>query len=89
MMALPLAAKIAAGIAGGAGVGELMMSDNRPEREKIKKMVQEQKEKETRENEAKKKRESRGMKKGGSVKSSASKRADGIAQRGKTRGKYI
>ena len=29
-----------------------------------------------------------GMKKGGSV-SSASKRADGIAQRGKTRGKYI
>jgi len=30
-----------------------------------------------------------GYKKGGSVKSSASKRADGIAQRGKTRGKYI
>jgi len=30
-----------------------------------------------------------GMKKGGSVKSSASKRGDGIAQRGKTRGKIV
>ena len=30
-----------------------------------------------------------GMKRGGKVRSSASKRADGIAQRGKTRGKYI
>lgn len=30
-----------------------------------------------------------GYKKGGSVRSSASKRADGIAQRGKTRGRYI
>lgn len=30
-----------------------------------------------------------GMKKGGAVKSSASKRADGIAQRGKTRGKMV
>jgi len=29
------------------------------------------------------------MKKGGSVKSSVSKRADGIAQRGKTRGKVV
>jgi hypothetical protein len=29
-----------------------------------------------------------GMKKGGMVKSSASSRGDGIAQRGKTRGKY-
>ena len=35
------------------------------------------------------KRESRGMKKGGVVKSSASKRADGCAQRGKTRGKMV
>ena len=32
---------------------------------------------------------SKGMKKGGAVKSSASKRADGIAQRGKTRGKIV
>jgi hypothetical protein len=32
---------------------------------------------------------SQGMKKGGSVKSSASKRADGCAQRGKTRGKMV
>lgn len=30
-----------------------------------------------------------GYKKGGTVKSSASRRADGIAQRGKTRGKYV
>lgn len=29
------------------------------------------------------------FKKGGAVKSSASKRADGIAQRGKTRGKFV
>ena len=29
------------------------------------------------------------MRKGGAVKSSASKRADGIAQRGKTRGKFV
>jgi hypothetical protein len=34
------------------------------------------------------KRETRGMKKGGKV-SSASKRADGIAQRGKTRGTIV
>ena len=40
-----------------------------------------------REMEAQDRRESRGMKKGGSV--SASSRADGIAQRGKTKGKYI
>lgn len=31
----------------------------------------------------------KGMKKGGVVKSSASKRADGIAQRGKTKGKML
>ena len=41
-----------------------------------------------RELEAQDRRESRGMKKGGSV-SSASKRADGCAMRGKTRGKMI
>ena len=35
------------------------------------------------------KRESRGMKKGGVVKSSASKRADGIATKGKTRGRMV
>jgi hypothetical protein len=35
------------------------------------------------------KRETRGMKKGGVVKSSASKRADGIAQRGKTKGRMV
>jgi hypothetical protein len=32
---------------------------------------------------------SQGMKKGGSVKSSASKRADGCAQRGKTKGRMV
>lgn len=31
----------------------------------------------------------KGMKKGGKVKASASKRADGCAQRGKTKGKYL
>lgn len=31
----------------------------------------------------------KGMKKGGAVKSSASKRGDGIAQRGKTRGRML
>jgi hypothetical protein len=34
-------------------------------------------------------REARGMKKGGSVKSSASKRADGIAKKGKTKGRVV
>ena len=40
---------------------------------------------------AEERREARGMKKGGAVKvkSSASKRADGIAMRGKTRGKMV
>jgi hypothetical protein len=36
-----------------------------------------------------KKSKDEGMKKGGSVKSSASKRADGCAQRGKTKGRII
>jgi hypothetical protein len=35
------------------------------------------------------KRESSGMKKGGMVKSSASKRADGIAKKGKTKGRMV
>ena len=35
------------------------------------------------------KRETRGMKKGGIVKSSASKRADGVAVKGKTRGRMV
>jgi len=34
-------------------------------------------------------RETRGMKKGGMVKSSASKRADGCAKRGKTKGRMV
>jgi hypothetical protein len=41
------------------------------------------------EGEAELRRESRGMKKGGVVKSSASKRADGIATKGKTRGRMV
>ena len=85
MMAIPLLAKLAA--LGGAGTALVM--DNKKEREKIKKMVEEDKEKNKRETEAEKKRETRGMKKGGSVKSSASKRADGIAVKGKTRGKMV
>jgi hypothetical protein len=38
---------------------------------------------------AEERREARGMKKGGSVKSSASKRADGVAIRGKTKGRMV
>ena len=38
---------------------------------------------------AEERREARGMKKGGSVKSSASKRGDGIAKKGKTRGRMV
>ena len=117
-MALPLAAKIAAGLAGGAGLSELMMSDNRPEREKIKKMMSDRPGKKMgeaavknviaeemqyeapddaarkrisekaaqagREAEDEVKREMRGHKKGGYVRA-----ADGIAKRGKTRGRMI
>lgn len=83
-MVLPLAAKLA----GAAGAGALLFADNKTERERIKKMAQEDKEKAEREGEAEKKRETRGMKKGGSV-GSASKRADGCASRGKTRGRMV
>ena len=38
---------------------------------------------------AEERREARGMKSGGMVKSSASKRADGCAQRGKTKGRMV
>jgi hypothetical protein len=52
--------------------------------------VGEAKQRKQREAEAELKRESRGMKKGGKVKlSSASKRADGVAARGKTRGRMV
>jgi len=44
---------------------------------------------EAREAASEERRETRGMKKGGSVKSSASKRGDGIAIRGKTRGRMV
>lgn len=49
---------------------------------------QQQSDKKEREYEAEKKRESRGMKSGGKV-SSASRRADGCAQRGKTKGRFV
>lgn len=122
-MAIPLAAKLAA--LGGAGTALVM--DNKEEREKIKKMLEndrpgkkmgeaavkgyiaeamksEAPDAETRkriseeaaqagrEAEDEVKRERRGVikkAKGGSVKSSASKRADGCAVRGKTRGKMV
>jgi hypothetical protein len=65
-------------VAIGAGLVEARMNENR------------KKEKEIREAEAELKRESMrtspGMKKGGMT---ASRRADGIAQRGKTRGKMV
>lgn len=38
---------------------------------------------------AEERREARGMKKGGMIKSSASKRADGIAMKGKTKGRMV
>ena len=53
------------------------------------KKVEEKTEQKEREAKDEVKRETRGMKKGGSVKSSASKRADGIAIKGKTRGKMV
>lgn len=64
----------------GLGAASAMDSPNR-------RAAAERKEKAEREAEAELKRESRGMKKGGVV--SASKRADGCAQRGKTRGKMV
>lgn len=64
-----------------AAYGEKFLSDGAKER--IEKGV-----KRVRELADQTKRESRGMKKGGTV-SSASKRADGIAQRGKTRGRMV
>jgi len=51
--------------------------------------VGEAKQRKQREAAAELKRESRGMKKGGVVKSSASKRADGIATKGKTKGRMV
>ena len=54
--------------------------------EKVKKLESQKKAREAKDQV---KRETRGMKKGGSVKSSASKRADGIAKKGKTRGKMV
>lgn len=63
-------------------------------REKInflrdKEKVDEDAAKAAREAGAEERREARGMKAGGMVKSSASKRADGCAQRGKTKGKMV
>jgi hypothetical protein len=60
------------------------------DQEEIRKEKQEKakQEKAKRESDSEMKRETRGMKKGGKV-SSASSRADGCAQRGKTRGKMV
>jgi len=69
----------AAGIAG-------LATKKSPDPEDMRKSLQYEKDK--REAAAELKRESRGMKSGGKV-NSASKRADGIAARGKTRGKMI
>jgi hypothetical protein len=56
----------------------------------VPKTEEEKKEKrEAKEREDEIKRETRGMKKGGKVKSSASKRADGIAKKGKTKGRMV
>lgn len=68
-----------------AGVADLFNKKN-TDPEDMRKALQYEKNK--REAEAEMKRETRGMAKGGKV-FSASKRADGIAQRGKTRGKLV
>ena len=62
-------------IRGGSSIGDPDYKEARKQK----------KEKAKHESDSEMRRETRGMKKGGSV-SSASKRADGIAQRGKTRG---
>lgn len=68
-----------------AAIAELSTKKN-ADPEDMRKSLQYEKNK--REAEAEMKRETRGMAKGGKV-FSASKRADGIAQRGKTRGKLV
>lgn len=82
----------AAGATGAAGatylVGESMSpSGSGPAIDAIRGMQRESRQKEIRE-EDEKKQETRGMKKGGTV-SSASKRADGIAIKGKTKGRFV
>ena len=65
-------------IRGGSSIGDPDYKEARKQK----------KEKAKRESDSEMQRETRGMKKGGAVRS-ASSRADGIAQRGKTRGKMI
>jgi hypothetical protein len=80
---------IAASGLGAAGALAKMEQDRRGSEQSKKSMEREEyKDKQTREADAEKKRESRGMKKGGKIKS-ASARADGCAQRGKTRGRIV
>jgi len=69
---------IAGGIMAGVGKADRTMTEAGDEKSA----------KERREARNEIKRETRGMAKGGKV-SSASKRADGIAQRGKTKGRYV
>jgi len=83
----------AAGATGAAGatylvlVGESMSpSGSGPAIDAIRGMQRESRQKEIRE-EDEKKQETRGMKKGGAV--SASKRADGVAIKGKTKGRFV
>jgi hypothetical protein len=81
----------AAGATGAAGatylVGESMSpSGSGPAIDAIRKMQRESRQKEIREEEEMN-RETRGMKKGGMA--SASKRADGCAVKGKTKGRFV
>ena len=71
------------GVSGAAGATAMALGQDDK-----RKAAEEKKEQESRESAAEMKRETRGMKKGGAV-SSASKRADGCATKGKTRGRMV
>jgi len=77
-----------AGLVGSGAIAKMEQDRKAPAAMDKYKEREEQKEKNRRETEAEIKRESRGMKSGGKV-SSASARADGIAQRGKTKGRFV
>ena len=73
------------GLHGGSAAGATAMALGQEDRVKA---ADAKKEQEARETKDEMKRETRGMKKGGAV-SSASKRADGCAIKGKTRGRMV
>ena len=76
------------GLHAASAAGTAAMALGQEGRRKAAEAAKERKEQESRESAAEMKRETRGMKKGGVV-SSASKRADGIAIKGKTKGRFV